>query len=223
MHQVPGKLTWGAWAFAHASALTPDGPRPSDGAYVSWLNNGDMELLSDDDVTFVGGLLDRAETSAATLENVYGPVLVYHRQSMAALATTSPDDQVGEWIDDQAGLLMKWGVPILAATRTEWLGSIDGDRQLISQPPIGRGRRRGAARPSTTSRSSAGPTSSRRRSPTGSGCHADDEPDAMPTSTCAPGRTRTCRRPTGRTSPTTLWSAWETTSTCCTPAGTRRC
>ena len=136
LHQVPGKLTWGAWAFAHAGALTPDGPRPSDGAYVSWLNNGDMELLSDDDVTFVAGILDRAETSAATLENVYGPVLVYHRQSMARLATTSPDDQVGEWIDDQAGLLMKWGVPILAATRTEWLGAIDGDRQLISQPPM---------------------------------------------------------------------------------------
>ena len=136
LHQVPGKLTWGAWAFAHAGALTPDGPRPSDGAYVSWLNNGDMELLSEDDVTFVAGILDRAETSAATLENVYGPVLVYHRQSMARLATTSPDDQVGEWIDDQAGLLMKWGVPILAATRTEWLGAVDGDRQLISQPPM---------------------------------------------------------------------------------------
>ena len=147
LHQVPGKLTWGAWAFAHAGALTPDGPRPSDGAYVSWLNNGDMELLSDDDVTFVAGILDRAETSAATLENVYGPVLVYHRQSMARLATTSPDDQVGEWIDDQAGLLMKWGVPILAAIANR-VARRDRRRPPIDLPATdGRGRRRGATRP----------------------------------------------------------------------------
>ena len=122
MHQVPGKLTWGAWAFAHAGALTPGGPAPERRGVRLVAQQRGMELLSDDDVTFVAGLLDRAETSAATLEKVYGPVLVYHRQSMARLATTSPDDQVGEWIDDQAGLLMKWGVPVLAATRTEWLG-----------------------------------------------------------------------------------------------------
>jgi len=135
LHQVPGKLTWAAWAFAHASALTPDGPRPSDGAYVSWLNNGHMELLSDADVAFVAGLVDRAEASAAALEQVYGPALVYDRAAMATLAADRPDDNVGEWIDDQAGLVMKWGVPVLAATRPEWLDGTGTGRQLISQPP----------------------------------------------------------------------------------------
>jgi hypothetical protein len=138
LHQVPGKLTWGAWAFAHASALTPEGPRPSDGVYVSWLNNGAMELLAPGDVLFLRGLLDRAELSAAALEAVFGPALVYDRAAMEHLATTRPDANVAEWIDDQAGLLMKWGVPVLAASRPEWLGALDGEargRQLISQPP----------------------------------------------------------------------------------------
>jgi hypothetical protein len=139
LHQVPGKLTWGAWAFAHASALTPDGPRPSDGAYVSWLNNGDMQLLSTDDVGFVQGLLDRTEASASGLEHVHGPALVYDRGTMEGLTTSRPDEHVTEWIDDQAGLVMKWGVPILACTRSEWLGVAGRDgvaeRPLIAQVP----------------------------------------------------------------------------------------
>jgi hypothetical protein len=134
IHQVPGKLTWGAWAFAHASALTPSGPQPSDGAYVSWLNNGSMQLLSGDDVAFVGGLLERAERSAGALEDVYGPALVYDRATMAAVSATRPDANVGEWLDDQAGLLMKWGVPVLSCSRPEWLPPGDAPRQLIAQP-----------------------------------------------------------------------------------------
>jgi hypothetical protein len=136
LHQVPGKLTWGAWAFAHASALTPDGPRPSDGAYVSWLNNGDMELLSAGDVEFVRGLLDRTEASAAALERVHGPTLVYDRAAMAGITSDRPDQHVGEWIDDQAGLVMKWGVPILSCTRADWLTAGDvARRPLVAQVP----------------------------------------------------------------------------------------
>lgn len=135
IHQVPGKLTWGAWAFAHAAALTPDGPRPSDGAYVSWLNNGEMDLLSGDDVTFLAGLLDRTEASAGALEAVHGPVIVYDRATMARLAAERPDDNIGEWIDDQAALVMKWGVPVLSATRPEWLEALPVTTALLSQPP----------------------------------------------------------------------------------------
>jgi hypothetical protein len=135
LHQVPGKLTWGAWAFAHASALTPQGPRPSDGVYVSWINNGAMQLLAPGDIEFLGSLLDRAERSAAGLEQVFGPALVYDRPAMEALATVRPDANVGEWIDDQAGLLMKWGLPVLSASRPEWLAAAPADRQWLSQPP----------------------------------------------------------------------------------------
>lgn len=135
IHQVPGKLTWGAWAFAHASALTPDGPRPSAGAYVSWMNNGEMDLLSVDDVEWLAGLLDRTEASASALEEVHGPALVYDRATMERLSAERPHTNAGEWVDDQAGLVMKWGVPVLAATRTEWLAGVDADRQLVAQVP----------------------------------------------------------------------------------------
>lgn len=136
IHQVPGKLTWGAWAFAHASALTPEGPRPSDGAYVSWLNNGDMDLLSAPDVEFLRGLLSRTESSAAGLEHVHGPAIVYDRGAMASATAERPDENISEWIDDQAGLVMKWGLPILGCARADWLaaGGAAG-RPLIAQVP----------------------------------------------------------------------------------------
>ena len=136
LHQVPGKLTWGAWAFAHASALTGHGPRPSDGAYVSWLNNGHMELLSDDDIEFVGGLLDRTEASAAALEYVHGPAIVYDRAAMERLAAVAPDDNIGEWIDDQAGAPHEMGRAGTAATRPEWLDGVALDTPLIAQTPV---------------------------------------------------------------------------------------
>ena len=134
IHQVPSKLTWGAWAFAHASALTPGGPRVTDGAYVSWMNQGPSKLLSDDDIDFMAGLLDRTETSAAAIEHVHGPAIVYDRSVIETIQSSDPSEQYGEWIDDQAGMLMKWGVPVLAATRPEWVDTDDG-RLLLSQPP----------------------------------------------------------------------------------------
>jgi hypothetical protein len=139
IHQVPGKLTWGAWAFAHASVVTPDGPRPSDGAYISWMNNGHLQLLSEDDIAFVTGLVDRAEASAAALERVHGPSLVYDRATIERLSTERPDDNVGEWIDDQVALIMKWGVPVLSATRPEWLHGRSRPDALIAQVPASGG------------------------------------------------------------------------------------
>jgi hypothetical protein len=95
-----------------------------------------MQLLSTADVEFVGRLLDRTEASAAALEHVHGPAIVYDRAAMQRLATTAPADNISEWIDDQAALVMKWGVPILACTRTEWLDGVDADTMLISQAPV---------------------------------------------------------------------------------------
>ncbi|MFN8560914.1 MAG: hypothetical protein U0703_04650 [Anaerolineae bacterium] len=44
------------WAFSHAAALAPGGVTPPDGSYVSWVNNGAMDILSPEDVEYVNGI-----------------------------------------------------------------------------------------------------------------------------------------------------------------------
>ncbi|MCC6805452.1 MAG: hypothetical protein IT319_21410, partial [Anaerolineae bacterium] len=133
LHQVPAKLRWAMWAFSHAAVVTPGGVHPPDGSYVSWVNNGAMDILSPEDVEYVGWHLDMAQASAARLEKVYGWTLSYSRGLLEWLSANHPDWNVSEWLDDQAALLMKWGVPILSATRAEWLAYVAPDA-LIAQP-----------------------------------------------------------------------------------------
>lgn len=135
LHQVPAKLRWAMWAFSHAAVVTPDGIKPPDGSYVSWINNGAMEILSPEDVEYVGWHLDMAGSSAARLERVYGWTLVYSRALIEWLSAHHPDWNASEWLDDHAALLMKWGVPILSATRAEWLDDVSADA-LITQGDV---------------------------------------------------------------------------------------
>ncbi len=122
LHQVPGKLRWAMWAFSHASVFDGNGtPRVPDGSYIAWANQRNGNLLSEDDVAFVKDNLDAAQASASQLEAVFGPVAVYHRPMMEWLSNYHPDWNVSEWIDEQAGFLIKYGLPLLAATRSEWL------------------------------------------------------------------------------------------------------
>jgi hypothetical protein len=136
LHQVPHKLRWAIWAFSHAAVLTPDGPHVPDGSYISWMNNGDLDLLSAGDVATLAAQLNQAQRSAAALENVYGPALVYNRAMLVWLSEQHPDWNASEWIDDQAALLMKWGLPILSATRAEWLDALPAppDALLLQTP-----------------------------------------------------------------------------------------
>lgn len=125
LHQVPHKLRWAMWAFSHAGVTTPKGVKVPDGSYVSWMNNGNMELLSEEDIQYVAENLNRAWESARSLEKIYGLTLVYNRAMMQWLSESHPDWNASEWIDDQAAMLMKWGVPILGITRPEWLTQHD--------------------------------------------------------------------------------------------------
>ena len=136
LHQVPGKLRWAIWAFSHAAVKLPDGYQTPDGSYVSWLNNGQMNLLSPDDVAYLARHLNAAQASARQLEAVYGPALVYNRDMMAWLSANHPDWNMSEWVDDQAAMLMKWGMPCLSSTRMEWLPDLpQAPDALLAQTP----------------------------------------------------------------------------------------
>lgn len=132
LHQVPNKLRWAMWAFTHAAVTVRGTPQPPSGAYISWMNNGEMTLLSDDDITWLNTHLSQAQANAASMEDVFGWSLVYHRAAMEWLSAQHPDWNVSEWLDDQAAMLMKWGIPIGTITRGEWLADTRSLRPLIS-------------------------------------------------------------------------------------------
>jgi hypothetical protein len=135
LHQVPGKLRWAMWAFSHAAVLDQSGtPQVPAGSYISWANQFTGQLLSEADVAFVRDNLDAAQASAAQIEAVYGPTAVYQRSTMEWLSKHHPDWNVSEWIDEQIGFMMKWGAPILSATRSEWLTEAHPEA-IVSQTP----------------------------------------------------------------------------------------
>lgn len=114
LHQTPMKLRWGMWAFTHAAVATPQGLSRTGGSYISWAHNWRRHLLSEKDVAFLETNLNAAITSAANLEEVYGPALALNLPQMAAVQTSRPDSNPGDLIDDECGMLMKWGVPCLS-------------------------------------------------------------------------------------------------------------
>jgi len=135
LHQAPGKLRWAIWAFSHATTIDETGaPRTPDGSYISWANNRAGELLSEADVAFVKSNLDAAQASAARLERIYGPMAVYHRPMMEWLSAEHPDWNVSEWIDEHIGFLMKWGLPVLSATRSEWAPGAQPESVVLQTP-----------------------------------------------------------------------------------------
>jgi hypothetical protein len=122
LHDVPGKLRWACWAFSHAAILDPAGtPLVPEGTYISWMNDWNDRLIGADEVAWLAENLDAAEASAAGLEAVYGPLLVHDREALVRKSATDPAGNASEWIEDHVGMAMKWGAPVIAGTRLEWL------------------------------------------------------------------------------------------------------
>jgi len=60
--------------------------------------------------------------------------LVYNRPYLDWLEHQHPDWMVKEFIDDYAGMLMKWQVPILSISRIEWLPKVQSDLFVFQTP-----------------------------------------------------------------------------------------
>lgn len=127
IHTARERLRWAIWAYAHAGVKTPRGLRMPAGSYLSWGHHG-HDLLSVEDVAFLGGELDAAAADAAQTVEIAGPTLVYSRDAAAAqLPRLGPRFDPRDRLDEQAGTVVKWPLPLLSATRAEWLGQVESD------------------------------------------------------------------------------------------------
>ena len=134
IHTAPERLKWGIWAYSHAAVKTPSGLKMPAGTYISWANQG-KRLLSEADVKLLAGTLDAAYRDAAQVKEVYGPTLVYDREAMAwEMAYAAGGQGIKEWLDEQVGTVMKWPVPVMSATRLEWLPKVKSDLFFVQTP-----------------------------------------------------------------------------------------
>jgi len=134
IHTAPQRLRWGIWAYSHATVKTPRGLKLPAGSYISWANQG-KRLLTSDDVNFLAGNLNATIADARRTQEVFGPTLVYSRESMEwQIEHAAPQRDVKEWIDEQAASVMKWPVPILSVTRLEWLPQVKSDLFVLQAP-----------------------------------------------------------------------------------------
>jgi hypothetical protein len=134
IHTAPERLRWGIWAYSHAAVKTPTRLKMPAGSYISWANNGE-HLLDKQDVRFLADNINAAVADAQQTTTVFGPTLVYSRDAMQwQIDHASPDHDINEWINEQTGSVAKWPVPILSATRIEWLPKVQSDLFIIRTP-----------------------------------------------------------------------------------------
>ena len=134
IHTAPERLRWGIWAYSHAAVKTPAGLKMPAGSYISWANQGER-LLDKQDVSFLADNINAAVADAHQTTTVFGPTLVYSREAMQwQIDHASPDHDINEWIDEQVGSVAKWSVPILSATRIEWLPKVQSDLFIVQTP-----------------------------------------------------------------------------------------
>ncbi|MDI4643700.1 hypothetical protein [Cohnella hashimotonis] len=134
IHEFPSKLAWEIWAYSHASVLKPGGEvKRSDGCYISWMNHG-FELLPETSVSYLRTTMERSAADLARQPVPGGPSLVYHRAGLEALLRQPAEYSRGEEMDDWTALLLKYGMPVLSITRSEWLADIEADAFLFPAP-----------------------------------------------------------------------------------------
>lgn len=139
IHKVPGKLEWGIYAFALAALVRPGGEHVfSDGHYISWANSYSyvsgsitnpldddsyldrpIGLLTSTDIAWLCGVLGASDTIIRASPRVAGPTAVYDRGALEQAMARQPDSNLNEWLDEQLGLMLKYGVPLAKIARLE--------------------------------------------------------------------------------------------------------
>lgn len=134
IHTVPEKLRWEQWSYWHAAVKKPGGLKLIDGNYIAHIINQKGEMLSEEDVNLINQILNNAIENARQMDDVLGPTLVYNSKAIAYLNSNQPDIEISEWIDNQAGIVSKWGLPIGSSTRIEYLPFVNSDLFIFQTP-----------------------------------------------------------------------------------------
>jgi hypothetical protein len=127
------RLRWGIWAYTHAAVKTPEGLKFPDGTYISWANQA-KRLLDEEQVAFLTNETNSALRDLDDIRDINGPTLVYARSPLEWQMKNKPAEFMKEWIDEQAGSLMKWNVPVLSSARIENIDKISSDLFIIQTP-----------------------------------------------------------------------------------------
>ena len=53
---------------------------------------------------------------------------------MEWISENAPEKSILEWIDEQAGAVMKWSIPIMSVTRLEYLSEVNSDMFILQTP-----------------------------------------------------------------------------------------
>ena len=133
IHCARERLRWGIWAYSHAAVKTPGGLKFPDGSYISWCNQV-KRLLDEEDVTFLAAETNAAFRDVENIREINGPTLVYSRSAMEWQNANQPAVWMKEWLDDQAGSMMKFSAPILSSARLEDIEHVDSDMFIVQTP-----------------------------------------------------------------------------------------
>lgn len=134
IHQYPSKVMWEIWAYSHAAVLMPDGAiSRSHGCYISWMNRR-HDLLPEKTVDLLTGALNEASADLRRDPVPGGPCIVYPRASFEASLNEPAEQSRGEEVDDWAAMLIKYGLPVMSITRSEWLSRVKADGFLYPLP-----------------------------------------------------------------------------------------
>lgn len=143
IRDVPGKLAWGIWAYNTAAlrTLAPDGSESltaADGAYISWAWSWQQDWLTAANVTWLAAHLGAAQAAGEALQVVYGPSILYNRAALLDMQASAPAGTIGEWVDEHAGLLAKFGLGIHSVQRADApppvLDPLRGDGYVLHAP-----------------------------------------------------------------------------------------
>ena len=131
IYQYPSKVTWEIWAYSHAAAILPNNQLyRTAGFYSSWMNRRE-DLLSEETVQLLHSVLDACSNDLDHSPVPGGPCVVYHREGFEHLFDDPTPYCRGEAWDDWCGMLLKYGIPILSVTRSEWLPATQADGYIL--------------------------------------------------------------------------------------------